>query len=146
MDGLMPVLKQFVVSGLIAQATRRNWRDYLGGIGIIVFAGVMIFVALIFGALALYEELAGIYGSPAAYAVIAAIAAGVSAVLFFSGRRLMNKQDKKTASHSEAEITRIMDIVIEELPKELAAPVRDNPKLSVAAAALAGLLLGGRLN
>ncbi len=146
MEGMLPVLKEAIVSGVVATATRRGPRKKLAGMAVMVFAGLVLFLAIVFIALANYEWLSAQYSSPVAYLVIGLTLLLLSAITFFLARASLHSHERNIDEHSREEISRLVDLLAEELSGELAEPVRNNPKTSLAAAAVAGFLAGDRLH
>ncbi len=146
MERLMPVIKEAVVSGLIAQATRRDRRLDLAGIELVALSGFVLMLATVFASLAGYHWLTQYYSPPAAYIMISGVLLLSSAIFFLIGLRAMNRGERKSVKQSREEISKLVDVITDDLAEDIAEPVRENPKTALAAAALAGFLAGDRIH
>ncbi len=146
MERLLPIVKEAVVSGLIAQATHRDRRSDMAGIGLIIFAGVVFLLAVIFCAMAGYHWLAQQYSTPVSFSIIAGTLLVTSALFFVLGQKAMGHSQRNSTRRSREEISKLFDIVTDELSQDIAEPVKENPKTSLAAAAIAGFLAGDRIH
>lgn len=145
MQRLVPFIKDMALSGLVAQATRRSYRDDLAGLGLVAMAGFIFLIALIFCSLAAYSWLEVKYGAGTAFAIIGVVLFLLGGISFFAGMRIVKRDDRTPASHLQGEIKKFVTMVGDDLPEEILQPVKDHPTTALAAALLAGLILGRRI-
>lgn len=146
MDRVIPVLKDAVVAALIAQAARPKRRADMAGAGLIILAGLISFLALIFGSLALYTALDVRYSAQAALAIVAGALLFVALVVGWSGMRFFSRQEREVRVRSREEIRSLVDTLADDVLPGIAQPVKENPKTALAAAALAGFLTGEKIH
>lgn len=145
MENLMPVLKQVAVEGLLAQTSRRNFRSGLAGIGWYVLAGCGMVLALVFGGIAVYGWLTLYMAPHSAAAVIAILFLLLAGGFFVLGQRLFKRGVYEDELRSRTHAEQMVAMISDDLCRELAEPVRDNPKSALLAAAVAGFLTGDRM-
>ena len=146
MQGLMPIVKQAVVSGLIAQTTHRSRRADLAAVGFIILSGFVLVLAALFGALAAYNWLEQSYSEPAAFAFVGGALLFISATIFFIGVRILKRGDRVSSQRSQEEIHKMVEMLAEDIPEEIVGPIKDNPKTAMLAATVAGFLVGEKIH
>jgi hypothetical protein len=145
MERLMPLLKEALISGALAHVVRgRNDRNF-AAFGLVLLGGFLVALASVFLSLACFHWLQGLYAPPVAGIACAALLLALSLALFLVGRALAGRAESAGARRSQEEIDRLVSLVTDELPQELIAPVKENPKTALALAAITGLLLGGKI-
>jgi hypothetical protein len=141
MPDISPVIEALVTSMLersvVSSRTAKTERVLL------VFAALCAGTGVFFLALALYQYLESLFAPPVA-ALASAAAVFATAVLAVLLREYIGK---KAPAHKPArdEFSENIHALITSLYHELEEPIRENPKMSVAIAALAGLFAARRL-
>ena len=143
MPDITPVIKT-IVAGLLAggrpqmtSASKMEW-------ALLAFIVLCVSVDVFLLAFALYQYLTSLFPAPAAALICAAafLAAALLAVLL---RKLITSEKTRGPTSAEDELKEKIHILIAGLFNELEEPIRENPKTSMAVAALAGLLTARRI-
>ena len=145
MPDITPIIKT-VVAGLLAggrpQMTSINKTEW----ALLAFAILCASADVFFLALALYQYLTNLYPSPAPAAAL------ISAAIFFAVallaallRKVITQKTALMPTSVEDDLKEKIHILIASLFNELEEPIRENPKTSMAVAALAGLLAARRI-
>jgi hypothetical protein len=141
----MPLLKEALISGVLAQYIRRKQSTAFAGLALMGFAGFIFTLAVIFLSLACYNWLLTLYPPAGAWGITAAALAVVSLAFLLFGRAEMHKISAVNDMESHQEIAKLITLVTEELPHELAVPVKENPKTALALALITGLIAGNKI-
>jgi hypothetical protein len=149
MEQFLPLIKDTLVSAVLAEATRRAQKRSIAGLVLYVLAGFVLALALGFLSIACYDWLLTKYSTQASAGICAAILAGVAVVVLAGAHYLRTRNrgaDEMLAGESMQQLMAAVSDAAEQLPHELAVPVKENPKTSLALAAVAGLLVGNRIH
>jgi hypothetical protein len=142
MQAFMPFIKEAAISGLLPLLQERSYRVNFVGLGFVIFALPLSAAAFIFFALAIYSILAPLYGAATAF-----IWAGVLLILLaggslYTGARLLQERRPSQPLYTPQEISLMVDTMTRDIETEVAGTVQENPKTSLAVAAMAGFLAG----
>jgi hypothetical protein len=122
---------------LMSTASKAEW-------ALLIFAALCAGAGIFFLAIALYQSLERLFIPPVAALISAAVvfAAAILAILLREFIKF-----KETSGHKPAhdELNQNIHTLMTSLYHELEEPIRENPKMSVAVAALAGLFAARRI-
>jgi uncharacterized membrane protein YbhN (UPF0104 family) len=135
-----------VIQTLVAAAfQKRNAMTHAKAeLALLVFSFLCAGLGILFLALALYQYIESLYAPDIAALISSTIvfAAAILAVLL--SEFLVSKKGPVNKS-AEEELSENIHVLITEVFNELEDPIRENPKISVAVAALAGMLASRHL-
>lgn len=146
----IPLMKQLVLEGLMHAPVPRLPRISLTGIAFMmcgVVLGVMS-VAILF--IAEYLYLTTLYSAPLAALGVACTALALTLLSCATGMLIMSDKRNRRArfvsqAQSQPDIAKTVSALIDSIAEELEDPIRDNPKIAVAIAGLAGFLAGDQV-
>lgn len=142
---LSAVAKQIVVDGIVNVATRKS-RTIPASLGFYALAGGIGIIGVVFLSIAIYGVLLDSFTMPVAATITGVGILVLSGLLVLIGKKAAGELDKRSlrqeAQQVDVVISQLMDAVIGEIED----PVRENPKMALALAGLAGLMVGGRIH
>jgi hypothetical protein len=114
-------------------------------IALLVFALLCAGAGVLFLALALYQYLASLFPLPAVAALVSAASVFVIAALALLLRKFVSIEKAPNHKTVHDEVSENIHAMMASLRSELEEPIRENPKTSMAVAALAGILAARRI-
>lgn len=142
---LSAVAKQIVVDGIVNIAARKS-RTIPASLGFYALAGGIGIIGVVFLSIAIYGVLLDSFTMPVAATITGLGILALAGLLVLIGKKAAGELDKRhfrqEAQHVDVVVSQLMDAVIGEIED----PVRENPKMAMALAGLAGLMVGGRFH
>ncbi len=142
---LSAIAKQIVVDGIANAATRKT-RNTSAGYGLYALAGGIGIIGVVFLSIAIYGVLLNSFTMPVAASITGFGILILSGLLVLVGKNITGKMDSKRLREEAQQVDVLVSQVIDGLMEEIEDPVRENPKMAMALAGLAGLMVGGRLH
>ena len=143
MPGLTSVIEALIASTLanrpisMLPANKTEW-------ALLALCTFCASAGIFFLALALYEYLEGLY-APYIAALISSALIFVIALAALALKAVLHREKTSSPQSAQDEFSQNIHVLIKDICEELEVPVRENPKTSVAIAALAGLLAARRI-
>lgn len=134
---MSPLVRELLVNGLMAGTAVRTAKKTSAGIACYAAAGGIAFLALVFFSVAGYGMLLAWFTMPAAAAITGAAILSVAAAVAGAGYYRLHKKPLRKAS-ADGSLIDTIEGTAKTLLAGLEEPVRDNPKMAMLLAALAG--------
>lgn len=144
MQALMPLVEQVIIDRLLSQRAPLMRKNKIG-IGLMVLAGVMLLLGLVFAALAGYGWLLMHYPQPTAALITAGFILGLSILSSLIGVALLQRRAPPPRRQNEEEIMEAVSEIMTIVSEELAEPIKENPKTAVILSGVAGFAAGERM-
>lgn len=135
---MSPLVRELLVNGLMAGTAVRTAKKTTTSIAYWVVAGGIGFVAFVFFTMAGYGFLLETYSMPVAAAITGAVVLAIAASVGGFGYLKMNSRKPVRKSMGEGNIIDSIENTAKSLLSGIEDPVRDNPKMAMILAALAG--------
>lgn len=146
MSSLKPLIKKAIAEGVIAQTSKRSFKRDAAGAGIIAVSGLVALGGLGFLTASAYVTLLGTF-DPGFSALIIGVSLVVLALLaIWTGLQVMGQKRVENEQQTRREVESLIDVLTDEVAGDISQPVQENPKTSLAAAALAGFIAGDKLH
>lgn len=142
---LSAIAKQIVVEGIAGAATRKT-RNISAGYGLYALAGGIGIIGVVFLAIAVYGLLLEQLSMPVAASITGAGILALSGILVAVGKSVSEKKRSLILDQEIKQVDVVVSQLMDDLMEEVGGPVRENPKMAMALAGLAGLVIGGRIH
>lgn len=142
---LNPILKQVLINGLITHSAARGVKRGSAWLGYCAIAGGIALIALVYFSIAGYAYLNDIYSDTAAAAIVGAILIALSGVIAVTGYLSYKGKFQKPAPKNDGLLGSI-ESTLQSVLGGLEEPIKDNPKLAMMVAALAGFAAADKLS
>lgn len=139
-----PILKQVLINGLITHSAARGVKRGSAWLGFFVLAGGIGFLALVYFSVATYVWLNTMYVTSVSASIVGGALVVIAAGVAVFGHMLRKGVFQKAAPKPEGLIGNIEN-ALQSVMGGLEEPIRDNPKLAMLIAALAGFAAGDKL-
>ncbi|MFA5593531.1 MAG: phage holin family protein [Micavibrio sp.] len=142
---MSPLIRELLVNGLMAGTAMQKAKKTTAGIGYYGLAGVVAFIGMLFFAVAGFSWLLAYYSMP-----IAAVATGATLMLIacavcgWGHYRIRSKKHFKKPAANAGFIDNVENTV-KTMLDGFEEPVKDNPKMALLLAALAGFAAGDQI-
>lgn len=141
-----PILKQVLINGLITHSAARGVKRGSAWLGYGALAGGTALIALVYFSIAGFTLLGQNLTEPAAAAIVGGILAFLSAMIGLTGYLSYKGKLNKPAPKKAEGLLDSLENSLQSVLGGIEEPIRDNPKLAMIVAALAGFAAGDRLN
>lgn len=144
---ISPIVKQLLINGLLTQSAARGVRRGSAWLGYVALAGGVGLIGVVFFSIAGYGFLSESFSSPVAASITGGVLMAISAMIALTGYLCFKKGKAVKAAVKDG--NGIMDTIentLQSFMGGLEEPVRDNPKMAMLLAALAGFAAGDRLS
>ncbi len=143
---MTPLVRDLLINGLMAGTAVKTAKKKSIGVAYYAMAGAIGCLALVFFAIAGYGLLLESFTMPVAAAITGAVIAMLSIAVGTTGYvRMQKKKIVKKPSFQEGGILDNIEGTVKSLLEGFEEPVKDNPKLALLVAALAGFAAGDQL-
>jgi threonine/homoserine/homoserine lactone efflux protein len=143
---IAPLVKQLLINGMMTQTAARGVRRGSAWLGYAVLAGAIGLIGVVFLSLAGYSYLMETYSATLSALITGGILIGLSMIVVFTGYTIMTKgKAVKAAVKPNNGLMDTVENTIQSFMDGLEEPVRDNPKMAMLLAALAGFAAGDKL-
>lgn len=139
------IAKQIVVDGILNVATRRS-RTTPAAIGLYALAGGIGIIGVVFLSIAVYGVLLDSFSMPIAATITGVGILVLSGLLVLIGKKTAGEIDNRRFSQDAKQVDVVISQLMDAVVGEIEDPVRENPKMALALAGLAGLMVGGRMH
>lgn len=143
---MSPLVRELLVNGLMAGTAVRTAKKTTAGIAYYVVAGCIGFVAFMFFTVAGYGILLESQSMPVAAAITGAAVLSIAAAIGGFGYFRMNNRKPVRKSMAEGNLIDSIESTAKSLLSGIEDPVRDNPKMAMVLAALAGFAAADQIN
>ncbi len=140
-----PILKQVLINGLITHSAARGVKRGSAWLGYGALAGGIALISIVYFSLAGYALLNETLTDTVAAAIVGGVLAGVSGIIALTGYLSYKGKFQKTAAKPEGLLGNI-ESSLQSVLGGLEEPIRDNPKLAMLLAAMAGFAAGDKLS
>lgn len=144
---ISPIVKQLLINGLITHTAARGVRRGSAWLGYAALAGGIGLIGVVFFSIAGYGFLAEQFSAPIAAAITGAVLMGLSGAVALTGYLCFKKgKPVKSAMKEGNGLIDTIENTLQAFTDGLEEPVRDNPKMAMLLAALAGFAAGDKLS
>jgi len=140
-----PILKQVLINGLITQSAARGVKRGSTWLGYIVLAGGIALIGIVYFSIAGYGLLMQSFTAPAAASMVGGILFALSAIVALIGYYTVKRKAAHKVMPKPEGFMDSVENTLQGLMGGLEEPIRDNPKLAMLMAALAGFAAGDKL-
>jgi hypothetical protein len=144
MPGFSPVLKELVINGILLARMRPRPANKVG-LSLYGFSAVLAMAGMVYliysGYLALQIVL-----NPVEAALAAALASFALACVTSLIARAVIKRRRAEQVNQQSDLSQVIHSLIEVFEQEFGEPIRDNPKMALMAASIAGLFAGRQIH
>jgi len=140
-----PILKQVLINGLITQSAARGVKRGSTWLGYMVLAGGVGLIGVVFFSMAGYSLLMESFTAPIAASIVGVVMLCISTLIAVTGYLTYKGKTHKPAPKAEGFLDSVENS-LQSLMGGLEEPIKDNPKMAMLVAALAGFAAGDRLN
>jgi hypothetical protein len=140
-----PILKQVLINGFITHSAARGVKRGSTWLGYGILAGGIGFIALVYFSIAGYGLLSESFSSPLAAAIIGGVMSALAGIVGVTGYMSYKGKFQKAPPKNNEGIFGSIENGLQSVLGGLEEPIRDNPKLAMLAAALAGFAAADKL-
>lgn len=140
-----PILKQVLINGLITHSAARGVKRGSAWLGYGILAGGISFIALVYFSIAGYGLLSENFAGPVAAAIMGGIMLALSGAVGLFGYLSYKGKFQKVPPKNDGLLGSIEN-GLQSVLGGLEEPIRDNPKLAMLVAALAGFAAADKLS
>lgn len=140
-----PILKQVLINGLITHSAARGVKRGSAWLGYGILAGGIGFISLVYFSIAGYGLLSASFSGPVAAAIMGGSMLALSGIVGLTGYMSYKGKFQKVPPKNDG-ILGSIENGLQSVLGGLEEPIRDNPKLAMMVAALAGFAAADKLS
>lgn len=141
-----PILKQVLINGLITHSAARGVKRGSAWLGYCATAGGIALIALVYFSIAGYAFLNETLSDTVAAAIVGGVLIGLSSVIALTGYMSYKGKFHQKAAPKADGLLGSIESGLQTVMEGLEEPIKDNPKLAMMLAAMAGFAAADKLS
>lgn len=142
---MSPIVRELLVKGLMAGTAIRSAKKTSQELAYYALAGIVSVIGFVFLAMASYTALLAMVTAPIAAAIVGAVCFALSGVIALWGHHVVKSKGAIRKPAMDGSFIDSIESGIKSVIEGFEDPVRDNPKMALLMAALAGFAAGDQL-